>query len=124
LAGTAANIFGLFILAYTTALPMIYVSSFLRGMGDVVIMAAAYTYASLLIPPERRGRLFAWFNATFFLSFGLAGTVIAGPIIDGLIAADYPQSRAYQVSFAAAAGLTFIGLLVQTALVLYLKRRQ
>ena len=123
LAGTAANIFGLFILAYTTALPMIYVSSFLRGMGDVVIMAAAYAYASILIPPERRGRLFAWFNATFFLSFGLAGTLIAGPIIDGLIAADYPQSRAYQVSFAAAAGLTFIGLLVQAALLIYLKRR-
>jgi MFS family permease len=123
LAGTAAGIMGLSLLAYSTALPMIYASNFLRGVGDAVIMAAAYTFASLLIPPQRRGRLFAWFNGTFFLSFGLAGTLIAGPIVDGLISAGYPQSQAYQAAFAAGAALTLIGLLVQAALLFYMKRR-
>lgn len=122
LAGTVAAIVGLSILAVTSALPLIYVACFLRGVGDAVIMAAAYTYASILIPPEKRGRMFAWFNGTFFLSFGLAGTLIAGPIIDGLIATGQPPSAAYQTSFFAAAGLTAIGFLVQTYLIIYQKR--
>ena len=124
LTGTAATIAGLILLTVTTTLPLIYFSSFLRGMGDAVIMAAAYTYASILIPPEMRGRLFAWFNGTYFLSFGLAGTLIAGPIVDGLIAAGYPQTYAYQSSFAAAAGLTTVGLFIQAALLYFLKKRE
>ena len=122
--GAIAAIAGLSLLAVTTALPLIYLASFLRGVGDAVIMAAAYTYASILIPPEKRGRLFAWFNGTFFLSFGLAGTVIAGPIVDGLIAAGHSQVDAYQASFAVAAGLTAAGLAMQIALAAFLKRRR
>jgi MFS family permease len=124
LAGTVAAVAGLTLLASTMALPLIYVACFLRGVGDAVIMAAAYTYASILIPPEKRGRLFAWFNGTFFLSFGMAGTLIAGPIVDGLIAAGYAQTRAYQTSFAAAAVLTTIGFFIQAALFAFLKRRR
>ena len=123
LAGTVAAVAGLSLLATTTALPLIYVANFLRGVGDAVIMAAAYTYASILIPPLKRGRMFAWFNGTFFLSFGLAGTLIAGPIVDGMIAAGHLQTIAYRVSFAAAAGLTFIGMLIQAALLIFLKKR-
>ena len=121
IAGTLSAVAGLSLLAVTTALPLIYAASFLRGVGDGVIMAAAYPYASILIPPLKRGRLFAWFNGTYFLSFGLAGTLIAGPIVDGLIAAGRPQAIAYQASFAAAAGLTFFGLLIQAALIYMIK---
>ena len=123
IAGTLAAIAGLALLAVTTSLPLIYAACFMRGVGDAVIMAAAYTYASILIPPEKRGRLFAWFNGTFFLSFGLAGTLIAGPIVDTLIAAGRPQASAYQTAFAAAAALTFTGLLIQSALIYQLKKR-
>jgi MFS family permease len=124
LAGTASAILGLTLLAVTTSLPMIYFSGFLRGTGDAVIMAAGYTYASILIPPQKRGRLFAWFNGTFFLSFGLAGTLIAGPIVDGMISVGRPHTYAYQASFAAAAGLTAIGLIIQAALLYFLKKRE
>jgi MFS family permease len=86
-------------------------------------MAAAYAFASLLIPPQKRGRLFGWFNATFFLSFGMAGTLIAGPLVDGLVAAGYAQPWAYRVSFASGAALTLIGLLIQATLVVFLKKR-
>ena len=103
---------------------MIYTGCFLRGVGDAVIMAAAYTFASVLIPPQMRGRLFAWFNGTFFLSFGAAGTLIAGPIVDGLISAGHGQSWAYRLSFAAAAGLTIIGLLIQATLLWFLRRQK
>jgi MFS family permease len=123
LTGTVTAIAALLFLVLTTSVPMIYASSFLRGVGDALIMAAAYTIASTLIPPEKRGRLFAWFNGTFFLSFGLGGTLIAGPIVDGLIAAGHPHALAYQMSFAAGAGLTAIGLIIQTALLCYLRKQ-
>ena len=122
LAGTAVAVTGLALLALTTAPPMIYVACFLRGVGDAVIMAAAYTFASILIPPQMRARMFAWFNGTFFLSFGMGGTLIAGPIVDGLIAAGYAQPWAYRISFAAGAGLTVIGLLIQATLLWFLKK--
>ena len=123
LAGTTAAVAGLALLALTTAPSMIYVACFLRGVGDAVIMAAAYTFASVLIPPQMRARLFAWFNGTFFLSFGMAGTLIAGPIVDGLVAAGYAQPLAYRLSFAAGAALTVIGLSGQAVLIWYLRKR-
>ena len=123
LAGTLAAVVGLALLAFTTSLPMVYAACFLRGVGDAVIMASAYSFASILIPPQRRGQLFAWFNATFFLSFGMAGTLIAGPMVDGLIAAGYAQPWSYRVSFGAGAALTVIGLLSQAILIWHLKNR-
>jgi len=122
LVGTVAAVAGLTLLAFTTALSMVYVACFLRGVGDALIMAAAYTFASILILPQMRGRMFAWFNGTFFLSFGMGGTLIAGPIVDGLIGAGYAQPWAYRLSFAAGAGLTVIGLLIQTTLLWFLKK--
>lgn len=113
MAGTLVGVVALLVLAKTTWLPMVYVCSFLRGFADVIIMATSYTMASVLIPPEKRARLFALFNATFFLSWGLAGTLIAGPIVDLLIQNDFAETMAYQVSFAVAAGITCIGLIMQ-----------
>ena len=124
LIGTLAAVAGLSFIAFSKALPIIYVACFLRGVGDAIIMAAAYTFASVLIPPQMRGRLFAWFNGTFFLSFGVAGTLIAGPIVDGMISAGYAESWAYRFSFAAAAGLTIIGLLIQSALLWFLRKQK
>lgn len=113
MSSTMVGILALLILAKTTWLPMIYFCSFLRGFADVIIMATSYTMASVLIPPEKRGRLFALFNATFFLSWGLAGTFIAGPIVDLLIQKNIAEPTAYQVSFVVAGGITFIGLVIQ-----------
>ncbi len=113
MSSTLVGIVALLILAKTTWLPMIYFCSFLRGFADVIIMATSYTMASVLIPPEKRARLFALFNATFFLSWGLAGTFISGPIVDLLIQKNIAEATAYQVSFVVAAGITFIGLIIQ-----------
>jgi MFS family permease len=122
LAGTLVAILALLLLAYSTNVTIIYVSSFLRGVGDAVIMTSSYTLASIWIPPRKRGRWFAWFNGTFFLSFGLAGTLIAGPIVDALIGGGYSPSWAYQMSFAAGAGMTAIGLIILSVLLLGLKK--
>lgn len=93
-------------------LPPIFLSNFLGGISDVTIMASSYSYASRLIPPQYRGRQFALYNATFFLSWGVGATLIGGPIIDLLLRSGQGPVLAYRISFAAAAVLVFIGLLL------------
>jgi len=104
-----------FVLAENLAL--IFISNFLAGASDVVIVASSYSYASRLIPPEKRGKQFALFNATFFLSWGLPGTFIAGPIVDQLMRLGATQIFSYRMSFLTAAVLVFIGALVSLSVV-------
>jgi MFS family permease len=93
-------------------LPFIFFSNFLAGASNVIISASSYSYASKLIPPEKRGKQFAVFNATFFLSWGIPGTFIAGPIVDQLIKSGATQVFSYKMSFLAAAALVFTGVLI------------
>ncbi len=110
LAGIAATMAALLILALSMRIEMIYLANFIRGATDVVIMATSYSLASVLIPAEQRARLFSFYNATFFLSWGLAGTLVAGPLIDLLIASGHEPVFAYRASFVAAAVITAAGL--------------
>ena len=55
---------------------------------------------------------FAWFNATFFLSWGVAGTLIAGPIVDLLIRTGASEVFAYRISFLSSAVLVVIGAII------------
>jgi MFS family permease len=110
--GTLAAIISLVIIGSSINLFLIYASNFIRGFSEVLIMAASYTVASVLIPSQARGRLFAIFNATFFLSWGFAGTLIAGPIVDILRNNGYSEGSAYQLSFICAAAITFIGMVL------------
>jgi MFS family permease len=91
-----------------------------RGFADVTIPAAAYTVASTLMPEALRARRFGWFNATFFLSWGLAGTLIAGTLTDLLIARGLSEILAYQAAFGTAALMTFAGLVVMGVLNFFL----
>jgi MFS family permease len=122
LAGVVAAIAALLILWLKVDLAWITTANFLRGVGDAIIMAAAYEMASVYIPPEKRARWFAWFNTTFFLSWGLPGTLLVGPLVDFLIAAGHSEPWSYRASFAAAATLACAGLMVQTGLFLYRRR--
>lgn len=107
--GAISAIVSLIIIGTSLNLSLIYISNFIRGFSEVLIMAASYTVASVLIPPSSRGRMFAVFNATFFLSWGLAGTLIAGPIVDYLRVNGYSEVISYQYSFLSAAALTSVG---------------
>jgi MFS family permease len=95
-----------------TNLPLIFVSDFLLGVSYVVAMASSYSIASRLIPADHRGRQFALYNATMFLSWGLGGTLIAGPIADLLMRSGASQIVAYKASFGAGAVLVFAGMVV------------
>jgi MFS family permease len=111
-AGASIAILGLVGFALASALPLIYVCNFLLGISMVIILSASYSYASRLIPPDSRGKQFAWFNATFFLSWGMAATLISGPIVDLLIKAGASEVFAYRISFVTSALLVVIGLLI------------
>ena len=104
----------------TDHLAMIYVGSFLKGCAESIIMAAAYAFASVLIPPAHRGRRFGYFNATFFLSWGLAGTLLAGPLADLLMNLGHTAETAYRWSYGSALLLTLVGVLVLALLLFVL----
>ena len=112
LLGTAMAIGSLVLLATTSDLAIIYLSNMFRGGSEVVIYASSYTIASVLIPPEKRAKLFGVFNATYFLSWGIAGTFIAGPITDILIAYGASEVFAYQMAFMSASVITLIGFII------------
>ena len=115
--GSGLAIFALLIISFSTYLPLLFIANFFRGVGDVIITASAYAYASDLIPPENRAKGFSLFNATFFLSWGLAGTLIAGPIIDIQILLGVAEVLAYRSAFFVAAVLTTIGFLIFLTLI-------
>jgi MFS family permease len=121
-AGAAAAIIALLIVWLKIGVSWMVLSSFLRGVGDAVIMAAAYESASIYIPASRRAAWFSWFNATFFLSWGIPGTLLVGPLLDFLLSAGHAEVAAYRIAFAAAAGLTFAGISVHSGLCLHRRR--
>jgi MFS family permease len=90
----------------------IFASNFVTGTGDVVIMAASYSYASRLIPAFYRGRQFALFDATMFLSWGVAGTLMAGPLVDSLMRSGASPEFSYRMAFLAAAAIVVAGIAV------------
>jgi MFS family permease len=78
----------------------------------VAVMSASYGYAARLIPPEKRGKQFALYNATLFLSWGLPGTFLTGPLVDLLSADGGNMEFAYRMAFVAAAALVAIGSVI------------
>lgn len=112
LLGAGVGIAALAVFAFTLDLRLIYLAQCLRGFADVAIMASSYTFAATLMPPVRRARLFALFNATFFLSWGVAGTLMAGPLTDLLMGRGVPDVFAYRMAFAAAAVMSLAGVVL------------
>jgi len=123
LLGTSLSIAYLVIFMTTSHLGLVYVGSFLKGFGDSIIMAAAYAFAAALIPPQQRGRRFGLFNATFFLSWGLAGTLIAGPLVDLLLQQGIAADAAYRWAYAAAVVITLAGVVLLATLVFIIMPR-
>jgi MFS family permease len=116
--GVSLAIFALTITALTENLILIFIGSFFIGTAEVIIYAASYVIASNMIPSKIRARLFGVYNATFFLSWGLAGTVISGPFIDIL---GKKNVISYQTAFIVGALITGIGLIIFLVLEIWLK---
>ncbi len=124
--GVIFAIIALLITGLTDELLFIFIGSFLIGTTDVIISASSYTIASDLIPPKIRAKLFGVYNTTFFLSWGLATTLVSGPLIDLLINGGINEVIAYQTAFIVAALITSIGFLIFIILtiLLYVKKKK
>ena len=102
----------LLLISFTSSLLIIYGGIILWGITSVLLMVAAYTYASILIPRENRGRMFAWFNFTVTSISGLAGPFFSGFWIELFLAEGILEFRAYQMTFFLSAMVSMLGLLV------------
>ena len=118
--GSIIGIIALIIIATAANLPTIFLGNFLIGAAEVIIYASSYAFASTLIPARIRAKLFGVYNTTFFLSWGLACTLVSGPLIDLLINAGKSDIFAYQVAFLVGALICLIGLLMFTFLEIWL----
>jgi MFS family permease len=121
--GASLAIIALVITGTTNNLVLIFIGSFFIGTAEVIILASSYVIASNLIPYKVRARLFGAYNATFFLSWGLAGTIISGPIIDFLHNTGVEDVISYRVAFIVGALITAIGLIIFLILEVWLKPR-
>jgi MFS family permease len=120
--GTFIAIFAILIITFSSFLPIIFIANFIRGMSEVIVTASAYAFVSELIPAKKRARGFSIYNATFFLSFGMAGTFLTGPIIDFQLANGVAEVLAYKHAFLAAVVVTTVGFLLFFALLRKLKK--
>lgn len=93
------------------ATQMIIINS-LNGAARALMTVMGYLVASDLIPAERRGRLFGQYNATTYISFGSAGTIIGGPIADYLISTGSTKGAAYVTTFQVASVISLIGTII------------
>ncbi len=110
--GIVFSIVGIIWIAVSPNFSLALLAAFLTGASEVIIGASSYSIVASLAPQEYRGRLFAYYNTTFFLSWGIAATLIAGPIADILIGQGFSNADAYRGSFIAAIVLVIIGVVV------------
>ncbi|MHA2143276.1 MAG: MFS transporter, partial [Candidatus Thorarchaeota archaeon] len=122
--GGVLAIIGISWLIVAPTFVMALLASFLRGASEVIISASSYSIVAKMAPEEYRGRLFAYYNTTFFLSWGIAATFIAGPIADILIGQGLTNADAYRGSFVAAIALIVIGIIILLQAFRYIRRNE
>ena len=127
------NAFGLGI-ALTVVTPLLYgvaqnamqmmVINSLSGVSMAFMSVVGYLVASDLIPADRRGRLFGQYNAVTYISFGIAGTLIGGPIADYLINTGVAEAAAYKITFQVASSISLVGIIIFALKVKYARVNQ
>jgi len=122
--GTVAGIVSLLLHVAAPGMALIYLAAVFKGISDGCIASSSYAFASTLIPPEKRGRYFAFYNSTFFLSWGLSATFLTGPLIDGLINAGKGTVFAYRAGLLSGAALMVAGLCLLALLLAASKRHR
>ncbi|MCY3415078.1 MAG: MFS transporter [Candidatus Heimdallarchaeota archaeon] len=112
MSGVLASMLYLLGMVFAPSFELALIASALNGAAMVIVQASSYAIVASIIPVHMRGRLFAYYNTTFFLSWGLAATFITAPIADYLIwVKGYTNVAAYKVSFFVATGLVVIAAL-------------
>ena len=109
LSGTVAAMTALLVFGYAGNIYVACAGNAMAGASESIIVASSYALASILIPADKRGRYFGWFNATYFLSWGIGGTVVIAPLIDSLMHLGHAELFAYRMGFITSVAITGIG---------------
>ncbi|MFX1534344.1 MAG: MFS transporter [Promethearchaeota archaeon] len=84
----------------------------------------SYLLASEIIPLEARGRLFGYYNGLSFLTFGLGGVIVTGPVIDLAVGWGSPQALAFQLAFLSAFGWVLLGIICHLPVLKFVTRKE
>ena len=74
-----------------------YIYMALKGTSRVWIQTTAYSMVNRVVPLEKRGKMMGYYNAAFYLSWGLGGTLITGPIADAIVNSNFVIMMIYVI---------------------------
>ncbi|TFG11097.1 MFS transporter [Candidatus Heimdallarchaeota archaeon] len=107
LVGFLCAFIGTILLPIVPSIVVFFIYMALKGTSRVWIQTTAYSMVNRVVPLEKRGRMMGYYNAAFYLSWGMGGTLITGPIADAIVNSNFSIIMLY----------TILGLLVLGSLV-------
>ncbi len=122
LAGFLFAFIGTILLPLVPSIAIFFVYMVLKGTSRVWIQTTAYSMVNRVVPLEKRGRMMGYYNAAFYLSWGMGGTLITGPIADAIVNSNFVIILIYTVISLIVLGILFY-LLVDKLTKLKLKRK-
>ncbi len=112
LVGFIVLFIGTISLPFAPHITIFFIYMALKGTSRVWIQTTSYSMVNKIVPLEKRGKMMGYYNSAFYLSWGLGGTMITGPIADTLINQNFSVSFSYEITFYVAAFLVLVGILV------------
>ena len=103
---------GTMLLPFAPHIVFIFIYMSFRGFTRVWVNTTAYSMVNRVVPLEVRGKMMGYYNATFYLSWGLGGTILTGPIADAIVGSNLTIIMTYTVLGILVAGL-WIFLMVE-----------
>ncbi len=88
LVGFLCAFIGTIALPFAPHIIIFFIYMALKGTSRVWIQTTAYSMVNRVVPVETRGKMMGYYNATFYLSWGLGGTILTGPIADAIVASN------------------------------------
>ena len=113
---------GTIFLPVVPSIAIFFVYMALKGASRVWIQTTAYSMVNRVVPIEKRGRMMGYYNAAFYLSWGMGGTLITGPIADAIVSSNFAVIIAYTVVSLSVLGVLFY-ILVDKLAKFRLKRK-
>ena len=122
LVGFLCALVGTIMLPFAPHIIIFFIYMALRGFSRVWIQTTAYSMVNRGVPLEKRGKMMGFFNATFYLSWGLGGTIITGPIADAIVYSNLITILVYMIFFLVIIGI-WIFLLIRHVTKLNTKKK-
>ena len=98
---------GTILLPVVPSIAIFFVYMAFKGASRVWIQTTAYSMVNRVVPIEKRGRMMGYYNAAFYLSWGMGGTLITGPIADAIVGSNFAVIITYTVISLSVLGILF-----------------